>query len=79
MDLWRARPGDVIVLPVWPGEVTVTDALAGERAERTRVEFEAAGGLSGSVELSDFIPVAITAAGDGMNEIWLATAARKGN
>lgn len=70
MDLWRARPGDVIVLPVFPGEVTVTDALAGERAERTRVEFEAAGGLSGSVEFSDHVAVALTATEDGMNEIW---------
>lgn len=74
MEAWRIRPGDTVTLPVFPGEVTVTDAGIGGRYESTRLEWEAPG-MSGALDLPDFTPVALLASGDGMNEIWLATPA----
>jgi hypothetical protein len=48
MELWRARPGDMIVLPVFPGEVTIKDSGPGSRYHATRIEWERADGTSGA-------------------------------
>lgn len=71
MELWRARPGDVIVLPVFPGEVTVTDTGQGARHYATRVEWEGPDGMSGALSLPDFTEVRLLASEDGVNAIWL--------
>lgn len=68
MEAWRIRPGDTVTLPVFPGEVTVTDAGLGDRYESTRLDWEAPG-MSGALDLPDFTPVTLKATGDGMNEI----------
>lgn len=71
MELWRARPGDVIVLPVFPGEVTVTDIGLGSRYLATRVEWERADGMSGALDLGEFTEVRLLATEDGVNAVWL--------
>lgn len=77
MEAWRIRPGDTVTLPVFPGQVTVTDTGIGDRYESTRLDWEALGGMSGALTLPDFTPVALVASADGMNKIWLATPAGK--
>jgi hypothetical protein len=71
VELWRARPGDLIALPVFPGEVTVQDAGLGGRYHATRVDWERPDGMSGSLELGDFTEVRLLATADGVNDVWL--------
>lgn len=68
-------PGDTVVLPVFPGQVTVTDTGIGDRYESTRLDWEALGGMSGALTLPDFTAVALVASADGVNAIWLAAPA----
>jgi hypothetical protein len=71
MELWRARPGDMIVLPVFPGEVTIKDSGPGSRYHATRIEWERADGTSGALDLGDFTEVRLLASEDGVNATWL--------
>ena len=77
MELWRARPGDVIVLPVFPGEVTVTDASTGNRYHATRIEWERADGMSGALDLYGLTEVQLLASEDGVNAVWMDAAAKR--
>jgi hypothetical protein len=71
VELWRARPDDVIVMPFFPGRVTVADAALGSRADTTRIAWERDDGASGAMELSDFTDVRLVATGDGKASPWL--------
>jgi hypothetical protein len=71
VELWRAQPGDVIVLPCFPGQVTMTDASLGGQADMTRIDWERDDGTSGRLELGDFTDVRLVATGDGKDSPWL--------
>jgi hypothetical protein len=71
VELWRARPGDVIVLPSLPGQVTVKGLGRGRHHLRAQVEWKRADGTSGTLDLGKFAGVQLLASGDGVNAPWL--------
>jgi hypothetical protein len=61
----------VIVLPVFPGEVTVLDIGLGSRYHARRIEWQGPGGTSGELELGEYAEVKLLATEDGVNAVWL--------
>ena len=71
MELWRARPADVIVQPAFPGEVTVQDAGTGSRHRATRIARDRTGSMSGALDPGGCTGVRLLASEDGVNAVRL--------